>query len=212
MSIIITKRASKDKNKVRYAMEWGRRAKQRKATGIFTYTHPRDQLQKNHNKEALAILETKRSQMILDSQAITSGYVPKHKVKSNFLDYYTEYVRLNPTTGNRHLVSSLNVFKKFIGKEFISPVEISETLCEGFRNYLLKNLNGETPANYFMRFKRVIKGAKKDGYFKYNPAEDIVAKSNKNKKIKEILTEEDYIKLMKTPCTNYEVKKGSTIA
>ena len=35
-----------------------------------------------------------------------------------------------------------------------------------------------------------------------------MAKSNKNKQVKEILTEEDYIKLMNTPCTNYEVKKA----
>jgi integrase len=72
----------------------------------------------------------------------------------------------------------------------------------------LKKYNGETPANYFMRFKRVLKAAKKDGYFRNNPSDDVVAKSNKNKQIKEILTEEDYIKLMNTPCANYEVKKA----
>ena len=208
MSIALSTKLSRDQNKEWYYFEWGKKAGQRKATNIFTYTNPKDRIQKDHNKEALAILETKRSQMILDSQAITTGYIPKYKIKSNFLDYYAEYVRLNPSIGNRHLASSFNVFKKFINKDFISPIEVNENLCEGFRNYLLKNLNGETPANYFMRFKRVLKAAKKDGYFKYNPAEDIAAKSNKNKQVKEILSEEDYIKLMKTPCTNYEVKKA----
>jgi integrase/recombinase XerD len=53
-----------------------------------------------------------------------------------------------------------------------------------------------------MRFKRVLKAAKKDGYFRNNPYEDVVAKWNKNKQIKEILSEDDYIKLMNTPCTN----------
>jgi integrase/recombinase XerD len=53
-----------------------------------------------------------------------------------------------------------------------------------------------------MRFKRVLKAAKKDGYFRNNPSEDVVAKWNKNKQIKEILSEDDYIKLMNTPCTN----------
>ena len=132
---------------------------------IFYLYEPKDKIQKNHNKEALAILETKRSQMILDSQAITTGYIPKYKIKSNFLDYYAEYVRLNPSIGNRHLASSFNVFKKFIDKDFISPIEINENLCEGFRNYLLKNLNGETPANYFMRFKKSIKSCKKGWLF-----------------------------------------------
>ncbi len=59
-----------------------------------------------------------------------------------------------------------------------------------------------------MRFKRVLKAAKKDGYFKNNPAEDIAAKSNLNKKIKEILSADEYLKLLNAPCTNYEVKKA----
>jgi integrase/recombinase XerD len=208
MNISISTKTSRDKLKNWYYLEWGRGKGQRKSAGIYTFAKPKDLIQKNHNKEALAILETKRSQMILDGQAITSGYIPKHEIKSNFLDYYADYVRLNRSVGNRHLESSLNIFKKFIDKEFISPIEINENVCEGFRSYLLKNFNGETPASYFMRFKKVLKAAKKDGYFQFNPAEDIAAKSNKNKKIKEILSEEDYQKLMKTPCTNYEVKKA----
>ncbi len=59
-----------------------------------------------------------------------------------------------------------------------------------------------------MRFKRVLKAAKKDGYFRESPAEDIAAKTNKNKQIKEVLSEEEYESLMNTPCTNYEVKKA----
>lgn len=77
-----------------------------------------------------------------------------------------------------------------------------------FRIYLLKHFNEETPYNYFMRFKRVIKAASKDGYFRNNPAEDVIAKSNRNKKIKEILTADEYQQLLNTNCGNYEVKKA----
>jgi len=59
-----------------------------------------------------------------------------------------------------------------------------------------------------LRFKRVVKAATKDGYFRQNPAEDIAAKTSPVKKIKEILSEKEYIDLMNTPCTNYEVKKA----
>lgn len=208
MNILVKKRASADKTKIWYSFEWGRNANQRRATGIFTYQHPKDQIQKNHNKEAKTILETKRSQMILDLQSINNGYIPQHKIKANFFEYYEEFVRTHRTIGNRHLETSLNALKNFVGKTFLSPIEISESFCEAFRDYLLKHFNGETPANYFMRFKRVIKAAKKEGYFRTNPAEDVVAKSNSNKIIKEILTEGDYKKLMKTPCTNYEIKKA----
>ena len=207
MNINTTQRLSRNSQKVYYTLEWGKAVGQRIATGVFSYVKPKDQIQRNHNKEALIILETKRSQMILDRQSISTGYIPQHKLKTNFLDYYAEFVRLNPTKGNRHLPSSFIAFEKFISKGFISPVEVTENLCERFRNYLLSNFNGETPANYFMRFKRVLKAAKKEGYFINDPAGDIAAKSNKNKIIKEILREDDYLILMNTPCTNYEVKK-----
>ena len=50
----------------------GRSGGQRKASGIFTYIKPKGAIQRNQNKEGLAILKTKRSQLILDGQAINS--------------------------------------------------------------------------------------------------------------------------------------------
>jgi hypothetical protein len=47
---------------------------QRKATGIFTYTHPVNKTQEEHNQEAL-ILEVKKSEMIIDAQGIGTGLV-----------------------------------------------------------------------------------------------------------------------------------------
>lgn len=208
MSVIITSRLSRDTSKTWYIFEWGKGSGQRMASGIFTYTRPKNLIEKNFNKEALAILETKRAQMILDGQAINSTYIPQHKLKQNFLDYYADFVRDHAKTGNRHLKYSLYAFKDFINKDFISPTEITETLCERFRAYLLQRFNGETPSGYFMRFKRVLKAAKKEGYFKNNPAEDLVAKTGQKKKIKQILTEHEYQKLMQTPCINHEVKKA----
>jgi hypothetical protein len=52
-----------------------------------------------------------------------------------------------------------------------------------------------------------MKAATKEGYYRINPAEDVKTKSNPNKKLKEHLESDEYIKLIKTPCTNNEVKK-----
>jgi hypothetical protein len=84
------------------------------STGVFTYVKPKDQIQKNHNKEAQMILESKGSQMILNRQAISTAYIPQHKLKTNFLDYFAEFVRLNPAKGNRHLASSFTAFEKTV--------------------------------------------------------------------------------------------------
>ena len=47
MNIVIKKRQSEAKDKIYYYFEWGRSSGQRKATGIYTYTKPKDQLEKN---------------------------------------------------------------------------------------------------------------------------------------------------------------------
>jgi integrase/recombinase XerD len=211
MSITIIQRLSNDKSKVYYLIEWGRRSGQRISTGIFTYAAPKDQLQRSHNKEALVILETKRSQMILESQSVNTGHILQHKIRQNFLEYYQEFAKDNARYGNRSLACSLSAFKKFLGKDFISAIDISENLCERFRNYLLDNLSGETPADYFMRFKRVMRAATKAGYFRVNPVADVKAKAHPSGK-KEILDAEEYKKLMKTYCSNHEIKKAAILS
>jgi hypothetical protein len=81
--------------------------------------------------------------MVLDQQSINSSYVPLYKLKANFLDYYSDYIKANHKAGKRHLETSLTAFKNFVKKDFISPVDITENLCEGFREDLLKKYNGE---------------------------------------------------------------------
>lgn len=154
----------------------------------------------------MALLEIKRSQLIIDRQSIGTGYIPAHRYKINFLDFFEEFVRKNARQGKRHLQACLVHFKTFIGKKSIPPIEITEELCQRFRNHLLDNFNGDTPMNYFSEFKRMIKAATKQGYFRINPAEDIKAKTGKNRKLKEHLEVEEYLKLLKTPCLNEEVR------
>ena len=79
---------------------------------------------------------------------------------------------------------------------------MTENLCKRFRQYLLDRFTGDTPANYYARFKWVLKSATKEGYFRYNPSEDIKTKSNPSKKLKANLEVEEYTKLLVTPCLN----------
>ena len=206
--ITIFKRVSQNKKLYHYSFEWGKAKGERVATGIFTYKRPTNDIQRHHNSEALAILEAKRAQLILNHQSANSGYFLQHKLKSNFFEYYEGFVKSNRKYGNRHLENSLNAFRTFVGKESISAQAITEKLCRKFQEYLLGKYHGETPSGYFMRFKRVLKKATKDGYFRHNPSEEIPARVGGNKKLKEILTAEEYSKLMNTPCLNHEVKKA----
>jgi len=137
MSIIISAKLSKNKTKTRYTFEWGKAADQRMASGIFTYNKPQNIIEKNHNKEAILILESKRSRMILDKQSIYTSYIPSHKIKTNFLDYYAEYVKSNFRNNSRHLSCSYSHFKTFLKTDFISAKGITQNLCENYSAYLL---------------------------------------------------------------------------
>lgn len=97
-------------------------------------------------------------------------------------------------------------------KNYLSPVDITENFCTRFRSYLLKKLTGKSPSDYFQAFKRVIKTAWKEGYFRINPAEDIKAKKNPSKKLWEFLTAEEYIKLLQTPIYNQNVKEAFLVS
>jgi hypothetical protein len=160
-----SKRKNKKGDILIFYYDFGRAAGQRPSTGIFIYIRPKDQTEKNHNKEALALLETKKSQVIIEKQAIGTSYIPLHKFKTNFLEYFEEYVELNKRKGNRHLANSLKQFKLFIATDFISPISITENFCKRFRQYLLDKFSGETPSDYYIRFKWVLNVACSDGYF-----------------------------------------------
>jgi hypothetical protein len=159
MSIEIRSKVTRNGQKIWYTFEWGKGPSERKAAGIFTYTKPKDQIQKNHNKEALALLNTKKSQMVIDQQSIGTPFIPTHRFKENFLDYYAGFVEENKRPGNRHLQGSLNQFKLFIKKPRILPMEITENLSKRFRTFLTDKFTGKTPADYFRSFKHVVRSA-----------------------------------------------------
>jgi integrase len=200
------KRKSKHGDKITFYYDLGRGANGRHSTGIFIYTKPKDATQKNHNKEALALLEVKKSQTILDRQSIGTGFIPSHKFKQNFIEYYEDFVKSNAKKANRHLKNSFAQFKLFVGGDFIAPIDITENFCKRFRQYLLDKFNGETPGGYYARFKWVINAAKSDGYFQNNPTEKVFAKTKPSVRLKDNLEVDEYLKLLNTPCFNEEVK------
>lgn len=56
------KRTNAKGDKISFYYDLGRGKGQRQKTGVFIYSKPKNQFEKNHNKDALLILETKRSQ------------------------------------------------------------------------------------------------------------------------------------------------------
>lgn len=206
MKVIVTPRLSRDHSKIFYSFEWGKKAGQRIATGVFTYAHPANRDQKKYNKEALKALEVKKSQLILDALSVGSDFVPSYRFEGNFLNYYRDYVVHNRAFGNRHLECSYSQFRQFIRLNYLPPKDVTEELCSKFQKYLLSHFNGETPSSYYAKFKKVLKAATKEGYFKVSPSQDLPVKANKNAIRKNNLEADEYIRLLRTPALNEEVK------
>lgn len=204
----ITKRKNAKGDKIYFTIELGRGEGQRVATGVFVYARPKDEVQKKHNAEALKLIEIKKSELILEQQSTGSDFIPAHKFRANFLDYYQEYVNTNRRKGNRHLDNSLTQFKLFLKKEFLAPGNINENLCKQFRKFLLSKFTGETPGNYYARFRQVLTAATADKYFRTNPSDKVYARTNPSKRLKENLEVEDYLKLLRTPCFNQVVQQA----
>jgi len=96
----ITKRENRSGDKIVFYYDFGRSEGQRHSTGIFIYKNPKDQIQKNHNKEALTLIGLP---MVLTSISITAlkyFLQPFHLVVSLFAalellkNYHIHYARL----------------------------------------------------------------------------------------------------------------------
>lgn len=206
MGVTISTKPSRDKSKTWYYFEWGKSAGQRRATGIFTYDKPADRIQKDFNRQQLHILSSKQAELTLqmNSQQPGTVVVIRHK---NLFDYCDQFVTDNKVPGNRHLENSVAQWKLFHGAPILLTGNVTEDYCKKFRTYLLDKFKGETPANYFARFKRVLKQATKDDYFDRDPSDGITAKSNPSTP-KEILHAHEYRMLFLAPCPNNEVKRA----
>lgn len=200
------KRLNTNGDKMTFYYDFGRGRGQRPTTGIFVYVKPKTALERQHNKEALALLKVKESEAIIEKQAIGTPFIPTHKFKENFFEYFTEYVEKHKRPGNRHLQGALKNFRSFVGKDNIHPSSITENLCISFRRYLLDHFNGETPADYFSEFRRVLQAATSDRYFRVSPVEKVFSKKNPSTQLKDFLEAEEYLELMNTPCPNEQVQ------
>ncbi|ANH81710.1 hypothetical protein A8C56_12585 [Niabella ginsenosidivorans] len=204
----IGRRKNAKGDKYLYYYDNGRGKGQRPSMGLFLYVKPQNAAEKQHNIETKALIDVKKGQAILDQQSVGTGFIPQHKFKANFLDYYADYVEKNKRKGNRHLQNSFTQFKIFINKSFVAPIEITENLAKRFRRFLLDHFTGDTPMNYFSRFKWVVNAATSDGYFREAPTEKVAARANPSKHLKELLEVEEYFALLKTPCSNQQVQFG----
>lgn len=98
----IVRQPSPNGQKLYIIYDHGRGKGGRVSSGMFLWAKPKNAIEKLHNKETEDILAVKQGNQVIDNQTTGTGYIPKHKFKENFFDYYEKYVKDYSRKGNRH--------------------------------------------------------------------------------------------------------------
>lgn len=169
--------------------------------------------QKKELEEVAALIRANRESDLLTSG---TGYIPKRKKQVSFSIYFQGYLNAYQKKDLRMIKGAFGQFEKFRGKKAYQMSDINLKLCKAFKEYLqsdIAGLSGETPKNYFTRFKKVLAAATEEGYFRENPASKIEWKGENNENLKKQVLSADEMKLLwNTHCGNDEVKRAFLFA
>jgi integrase len=144
-----------------------------------------------------------------------TGYVPERKKKVSFNTFIGAFIADYKKKDLRMIKGALSQFKAFSNEKTYQMSQITPALCKQFAEYLKDDagLSGETPKNYFTRFKKVLSAATSEGYLKENPASKVKVKFDDSDNLKKQILQADEMKLLlQTECGNDEVKRAFLFA
>lgn len=187
---------------------------------------------KKELKRKAEAIRTKRHNEIIDSQY---GLVSEEKLQSCFLKYYQHFLNIYSKAGIRKFRYAYEWFLKYLKHEgLISDIRpssirnvysttssrlpfksLSNSLIKGYTDFITgthSTLSGETPYDYYKRFKEVLNKAVKESYLLENPSYGIRIKKPVDTIKKQILWIDELRLLANTPCGNISVKKAFLFA
>lgn len=177
---------------------------------LFLYDKPKNQIEKDHNKETLQLAETIKAQKIIEAQSTAHGFISKVKSKVCFVEYFKTLVDKKDSTGNygnwlstyRHLVI-------FTEGRIVPLKTVDDRFLEDFKEYLMHRankrgndkvkLNKNSASSYFNKVRAALREAFQQKMIQENPAMRI--KSIKGQEShREYLTIEELQILAKAEC------------
>ncbi|MFD2514175.1 phage integrase SAM-like domain-containing protein [Pontibacter locisalis] len=165
----------------------------------------KDRLQNKDNQLLAERIRSERELQLSKNSMIVKASVQR---RADFIAYLDEFIDTYPKKDRRVIVAMAGKFKKFVDEpEMLRFSEVTVRLCGRFRDYLEQQCKGETPYNYFKKFRKVLKHAVKEGLIPANPAEEIENRKTEGIK-KEVLTVEEIQKMASEECFLPEVKRA----
>lgn len=195
----------------------------REFLGFYVFDKPKSPIDKDHNKETLAVAESIRQkrQNILDKPEIYTGYEQeqlrlKEQCEQNFVAYFKKLVDKRKASNHDNWVSAYKYLDTFT-KGTLRVNDLNEKFFNDFKDYLLTTqsnksskvqLSQNSAVSYFNKVKAAMKQAFKDGILQT----DINAKIEPIKTAetqRNFLTIEELNRLVKTDCQNVLLKRAA---
>jgi site-specific recombinase XerD len=210
-TVTIRERQLKSGDKSLYLDIYYNGQRRREFLKLYVTNRPKTPAEREGNRQIRALAEDIRAKRELEIKHSEYGFVSPTVRKINFLDYFQKSIVEYTGKNVRRLKSCYKYFHAFIGKDYIAPKEVTENLLSKFADYLKKNLNGETPYDYFMKLKKICKQATRERIFLQNPAENISVSRDTSIK-KTILNFDEIKRLYKADCSSQTVRSAFLFA
>ncbi len=170
---------------------------------------PRTPIERQQNKETLALAQKIRFEREQELKESMHGYRLKKDCDINFIDYFRAYIDSYTKKDIRMMQIALNRFVDFLKdtpeyNKFslrIKPEQITRDMIEDFTEYLQSRSVGEGAKSIYARFKKVIKYAIEHDVMLKNPCNGIIIKVDEQRLKKEVLSQEEIQTLI---ATHYE--------
>lgn len=184
----------------------------REFLGIYIFQKPKTEIEKEYNREILKKAEGIRAIRVQSLINENYGFLDKHKLKADFLNYFYEVTLKKDQKWTR----VYSHFERFVnGKCTFEDITID--LCRRFRIYLLntkqlKNdklyISQNSASGYFSTFRALLKIAYRDKLLHENINDFLESIETIDTKI-EYLTLDELKSLANTPCAIPVLKSAS---
>jgi len=183
---------------------------------IYLYKRPKNDTERFHNEETIALAQHIQARRILDIQAMKYDFISERMMKGNFVDFFETEKNKASKSDSDNWDMALRYFKDFTGTYIPFP-QVNETFAEEYADYLLsapalgnrnRPISQNTAVSYFAKFRATLRQAFKKRLLSTNIYELVDSISPKETH-REFLTLEELQRLADTPCTSQVVYRAS---
>ncbi|MBK7567756.1 MAG: site-specific integrase [Bacteroidetes bacterium] len=210
MSVTLRLKTNKNKTQTFYLDVYVNKTRKREFLTNLKLVKPKNNIDRDSNRQMRLLAEQARNKRAIEIEAGIHSIIPMSRKSIDLLKYFTSTADKYGKKDKRVISASLAKFETFLndkGKRSIKTNELTKGLVIEFKEYLETKLNGETPSNYFKKFKKVLESLVNEGVLASNPSNGVSIKRNESIS-KQILTFDEINTLKKTPITNEEVKRA----